>query len=67
MSNFKIVGKFVDREIMDGKNCRGGTGHAYALGALEAKAMTILTHLEIYHPDAYNSVVGMFDTQEETN
>ena len=67
MDNFKIVNKFVDSKIMEGKNCYEGTGHPFALGALEGQASMLLLHLEIYYPDAYNSVVGMFDVQEETN
>jgi len=66
-NNFKIVNKFVDSKIMEGKNYHEGTGHSFALGALEGEVSMLLVRLEIYHPDAYNSVVGMFDTQEEAN
>jgi len=68
-NNYKIVNEYTDNRVAKGKELypENVSGHAYALGALEAKAMMMLSHLEIYHPDAYNSVVGMFDVQEETN
>jgi len=68
-NNFKIVDEYTSSMIVKGKESYSecSSGYAYALGALESKAMMILSHLEIYHPDAYNSVVGMFDVQEETN
>jgi len=67
MNNFKIVGKYVDSKVGEGVRLYGSQGRSYALGALESKAGSILWHLEIYHPDAYNSVVGMFDVQEGDN
>ena len=69
MNNYKIVNEYTDSRVAKGKELypEHGSGHAFALGVLEAQAGSILSHLEIYHPDAYNSVVGMFDVQEETN
>ena len=68
MSNHTLVENYVDHKITACMSEGSKRPAADTLEALESKVIGILTKLEMYHPDAYETVVGDFVvTDEELN
>jgi hypothetical protein len=57
MNNHNLVGDYVESKITQCALEDRKHPHSFALGSLTAQMAAILTKLEMYHPDAYNSVV----------
>jgi len=57
MNNFTVVNEYVESKIVQCAMEDRKYPHSFALGALQSQMACILTKLEMYHPDAYNTVV----------